>query len=484
MVEKTQNPHTQDFPGDYDLKAINILPDFDRAIDIKEMVMEMNIYEGIQKGAITGTLVCVDANNLIENIPIQGIERLDFQLKTAAVPTEYAVDASERTGHPFYIYQVSDRKQLNDGTMSYILHFCSRSFLRNIRHRVSRTYTGSLEEIATTIYQDKFGFDCRKKLIYEETKNTSTITVPNMRPIDAIKMIGDNAVGSTHNGVGYLFYETTKAWHFRSLESLFSLGFTGNRPIKAHFRYTPKLVGKLHKEEQDYYGIIDYQFVQNFDVAGNQMLGGPANRVITHNIHNKTWKIYDHSADEDWEDHHHLNAERFNLNAPIDSDPVPQEGRDKGLSDYPESRTMLVPTTQYKHGSDTGNFGLEVDTDGLRVAKRLTQRVNILNGDMLKMTVVGHSDIEAGDVIQVDIPSLEPKGNTNKFNNDDYHAGRYIIREIRHKIVKEHYHLILLCVKDSNPNKRPEAYIEDKFKGNLQDYSIEKLTDSSEDGSV
>ena len=159
MAEGKANPQQLDYPGDYNLQAISILPDFKRAIDIKDMVQELNIYESIYKGALTGTVMLVDAANLIENLPIQGTERLDFKLATPGTTGEAAVDASEETGHPFHIYKISNRKQLNDGTMSYILHFCSRSFLRNIRNRVSQAYSGSLHESVIDIYTDKVGFD-------------------------------------------------------------------------------------------------------------------------------------------------------------------------------------------------------------------------------------------------------------------------------------------------------------------------------------
>ena len=50
------------------------------------------------------------------------------------------IDASVETGHPFYVYKITDRKQIAPGTLLYTLHFASREFMRNLRTKVSQTY--------------------------------------------------------------------------------------------------------------------------------------------------------------------------------------------------------------------------------------------------------------------------------------------------------------------------------------------------------
>jgi hypothetical protein len=109
-------PHNADhiqFAGDYNLDAIvlhnhqneGIDPD-DQGVDITPLVIEMNIYEGIEKSSITGSLVITDSNNLIAKLPIQGTERLSFKLSTPGAHEEaHVVDCSERTGHPMHVYK-------------------------------------------------------------------------------------------------------------------------------------------------------------------------------------------------------------------------------------------------------------------------------------------------------------------------------------------------------------------------------------------
>ena len=62
----------------------------------------------------------------------------------------------------------------------------------------------------------------------------------------------------------------------------------------------------------------------------------------------------------------------------------------------------------------------------------------------------GHSYLQAGDVINFQLPSLEPnKGNMKGYIYDEYHSGRYIITKLRHRLIRGQYKLVLECMKDS-----------------------------------
>ena len=105
-------PHADhiQFAGDYNLDGIilhnhqneGLDPD-DRGTDITPLVAEMNLFEGINKTSMTGSLVITDSINLIAKLPIQGTERVMFKLSTPGTSgTNAIIDASEISGHPFY----------------------------------------------------------------------------------------------------------------------------------------------------------------------------------------------------------------------------------------------------------------------------------------------------------------------------------------------------------------------------------------------
>ena len=134
---------------------------------------------------------------------------------------------------------------------------------------------------------------------------------------------------------------------------------------------------------------------------------------------------------------------------PVVSTPVDFD--DKGISDYSESRVSVVPTTRYTHGEDTGAFGIDIEQDGITTASRVSQTNQVLGGTRLEMTIKGQSYLEAGDVIQFNLQTVENKKISNgKF--DPQYSGRYIITKIRHRVTTTDYINVIELTKDSVAN--------------------------------
>ena len=176
---KPKDPDHIAFAGDFNLAAVVIQNHRGEGVDpgtggenILPQMVELNIYESITKKAITGTVVIADATNLIANLPIQGTERILFKLSTpgAQDDIETSVDASELTGHPFYVYKITNRQLDSAGVLTYTLHFGSREFMRNLRTKVSKAYSGTIDRMVAQIFSDKNGLDSRKIINLEETR--------------------------------------------------------------------------------------------------------------------------------------------------------------------------------------------------------------------------------------------------------------------------------------------------------------------------
>ena len=129
----SQNFIKAQVPGDFNLvPIINLIPytpdmvdAFDNVntpdrLNIIQMVKEINIYEDITKPFISGNLTIVDANNIFEMLPIAGFERLEMQLMSPHSDNNY--NFTIETGHPQYIYSVTNRKQLSQNSQVYIIH--------------------------------------------------------------------------------------------------------------------------------------------------------------------------------------------------------------------------------------------------------------------------------------------------------------------------------------------------------------------------
>ena len=446
-----QKPDHIEFAGDYKLDHVFLHNHMGEVTDIKRVMSELNIYESIYKNALTGSIVIIDAQNLISKLELNGTERISFKLSTpGAIDKRSMVDASVETGHPFHVYKITDRKQLAPGTLLYTLHFGSREFMRNLRTKVSQAYEGRLDMSVLKILTDENYLDSKKEVSFEPTGNADKIVIPNLRPFDAINMIAKRSLPEKSNGVGYYLYETTKGINFRSWDNMVSVRGSYDRPIVQDFYYMPMNVNDTtikDKINHDYKSVESYKFVNNFhDVAANTIIGTYGHNVITHNLYDKSY--YNYELEFGDTKHTEVANERSNRERYAVAAGSRVDEDDKKISDYNESRVSLQSTTQFLHNENTGaGYGLDVRQDGPKLAQQVSQMAQVINGTALKLIIKGQSYLEAGDLIQFNMLAVDEKNTDGSF--DPQYSGKYIITKIRHQINDKKYTMALECAKDS-----------------------------------
>ena len=459
MAVKT--PEHIEFAGDYGLDHIFLHNHKGDKIDIKKVVIELNLFESIYKNALTGSVVITDTQNLIAKLEINGTERISFKLLTpGAIGDRTLINASEETGHPFHVYKLTDRKQIAPGTLLYQLHFASREFMRNLRTKVSQAYSGRPDTAVLKILMDKNYLDSKKELSFEPCGNSDHIVVPNLRPFDAINMIAKRALPEMSNGTGYYFYETTKGIYFRSWDNMVSVRGSYRRPTKQVFFYMPmKLDDPRIKDkiQHDYQSVESYRFINNFhDVAANTLLGTYGHKVITHNLYDKSYTESTYNYHNEYPNTKHTEVanerssrERYAVaGSNVDETIANEKTQTSRVSDYAESRVSLQSTTQFLHDDETGaGYGLDVKQDGPKLAQGISQKAQVEHGTALKLVVKGQSYIEAGDIIEFKMRSIDEK-NTDG-SEDPQYSGNYIVTKIRHQVNATKYTMALECAKDS-----------------------------------
>jgi hypothetical protein len=334
------------------------------------------------------------------------------------------------------------------------------------------------------ILVDKDYLDSKRTLFYQKTRNQDKITIPNLRPFRAIEMLSKRALAdqTESSSAGYHFYQTTKGFHFRSFESMCVDSRGLPREVKQEFNYMPintnpstidlvptKNGQPVDKILYDLTSVEEYKFINNFhDVILNQAAGTYAHRVITHNIYNKSYKVSDYHYHNNFNQTKHTDGPNPAIvETPVDFD-------DKSVSDYPESRITVMPTTQFAYGEDTGAFGIDVEQDGITEAARVSQKNSVAAGTKLKMTIKGQSYLQVGDVIQFNILSVENKVNSEG-KHDPHYSGRYIIEKMRHRVTNSEYIQVIECAKDSVVTPYSTGK-EDSFEGHRlpREYSVRK----------
>ena len=213
------------FAGEFLLEKCSLLTVSGTEIDVSGIVSTINIYEDIFSMTVSGDILFKDTNNLVLNAPIIGEEKLLLKIQTPQtspkVHNETNTSVIDYVVTPLQIYKINKVTGAGENAIMYSLNFTTQEAFRNQISRISQSYKGDPAEIVEKILRDQNYLDSTRKLFVEPTSNMLKMVVPNKKPFNAIQHLCEVS-NSKQNGQSptYLFYETTKGFHFRSVDGL------------------------------------------------------------------------------------------------------------------------------------------------------------------------------------------------------------------------------------------------------------------------
>jgi len=208
------------FAGEFLIEECKIVSTTGTVFDINNIVEEINVYENIYSAAVSGDIVIKDTTNMIRNIPIVGEERLILKVQTPQ-ETPDPETTIDYTLSPLIVYKINSQQQQGESAQIISLQFGSLEGFRNNTTRVSQSYSGQPSEIVDKILRDSTYLRSKKTFYFEPTANNTKIVFPNKRPFKCIKHLAEISNSALNNSSpSYLFYETTKGYHFRTYDSL------------------------------------------------------------------------------------------------------------------------------------------------------------------------------------------------------------------------------------------------------------------------
>tara|TARA_B100001057_G_scaffold190156_1_gene190923 strand:+ start:6227 stop:7564 length:1338 start_codon:yes stop_codon:yes gene_type:complete len=161
--------------------------------DIKNQIVEINIYESIYNLALTGNITVVDDKALYDEVNFQGNERLRLELSGATVNAEPLMDKTfimtgieteDRAGDKQSVYTfslleehafISSAEKLRNSYRGTISQMVSNIALSQLKKSVDASYTGGIDSIQTAM----------------------RVIIPNLNPIKAIKWLMSRATTNT-----------------------------------------------------------------------------------------------------------------------------------------------------------------------------------------------------------------------------------------------------------------------------------------------
>ena len=432
--------------GEYTLEVCDIVSykvaedNKPRGVNIKSIVGSIELTENIFETCMVGKLQVYDSQDIRTILPITGLDKLHLKFQTPGMP---GVNFTEESGKAFHIYKIERVKQDTGAIRSqgYDIFFTSKEFYYNHLTKVSRAYSGPIENAVEDILRSKKYLNSARALTFEPTKTNAKYVIPNLRPFEAINYLCTQAISQKYNNAGYCFYETPGGYFFRSLESMYAVDGTVERPVKFDYQYQVTNVGL--DPNSDMHSVISYRFAKPVNTLENMRAGMYANKLIVHDAFNKTVKTHNYDYYQSFGDNFHVETEKGNKTFVKQLLPFAYfDDTKKDISQFPDSRTSVVTETSKVHN----DFEFVPTKDTL--PSRLSQ-LQSLNNNILMLEVHGNSLLCAGDIISFDMPLLRPVGDGEKQLPNPRYSGRYLVSGIKHTISGGKYQMTLKCTKDA-----------------------------------
>lgn len=182
-------------PGDIEISVLSLINHAGNIIDIKDLVVEINVIYNIDNPYIKCELLVADAVGLAELLPIVGDEIIYLEFK--------ANQQGDRFVNPitfaFQVFKIDEKKASADRFNSFLLHGVSQEVINNKTTSVNRTFVDlDSRTIISSIYesylkptQSDFGTVRKKPFIVTDNMSDATraLCFPGIRPFECIQQI-------------------------------------------------------------------------------------------------------------------------------------------------------------------------------------------------------------------------------------------------------------------------------------------------------
>ena len=432
--------------GDYNLSDIVMVSYNGKELDITSSVAEINIYESLFNNTLSGNIVLVDAQNLPFEFPITGLERIEFKLASPGFGDAKGrhYDFTSKSGHPMYLYKISDRQPLNAKTQTYVLNFCSRETIRNEQVRVSRSFAGDNVNMVLEMLRDKNYLDCKKPIFFELSGENQKYVVPNIHPFGAIRRLADITTSDKFSECsGYLFYENAAGFHFKSFESLLAKGPNLARDPQVKYTYSISDVSLEPAKAKDILSEMKkcsrFTLLSQQDTIKSIKAGVASSKLLTHDSFNKTFADHDFDYHRQYEKNFHTEHDGFkNKDDERYVLPLTPYDRNNWISSMPDSVKYFMSNTEKIH-----NDNEQPPVENI-LQKRISQR-NAFDTIKIEVGVPGFTGISVGELVTFYAPSVSLQVDRATSNWDKMLSGRYLLSAVRHSVnVHNEYHAMSL----------------------------------------
>jgi len=410
MAIESSSDQGEQSASDYSLKSFEIITSDGQSVDISTMIVEMNIYEDLFAGTISGEALITDALDIVSIFTIHGNEFVKVIVDKPSLNPPI-----QKT---FRIYKVTNRVYDQTSMVNYTIHFASEETILAPSVRVSKSYKGmKISDMIFDIAKNFLKINT-KKLFIEQSEGIFDIIVPNMDPLQAIHWLTIRAYAQKKSA--FFFYEDREGFNFVSYETLSKAD-----PYNKYFK-SMKFGDDNIKNAKTFNFLTG---IQDFDIMKGTRYGAYASALMRFDMVNRKFDATTYNTI--------IFSDRL-----LNKNLIANQAKNRlgsSLYDSYLSSLKYVITNDSDPNTNPMDFQYWM---GPTIAK-LGQLTNY----KMVGTVAGDILLRVGAVIEVEIPNVTSQDKAYEINK--FRSGKYMISSLNHKFVGRLYTTTMEFMTDS-----------------------------------
>ena len=363
-------------------------------------VTSFSYYESLYSPVVTAKVIYIDSGESTKNqLEISGNEDVRFKIQS-----KYGtLDFNRQSGNSGMKVKGSPQTGREANREAVFLDLVSKWEMKNKTTAVHDKYSNvTIGDAVIIILKRKLGVDY-DFFDVEATKNMYDFTGKGKSPFELITDLARKAV-PVKGDPGFFFYETQDGFNFKSVHSLVS------QEPKQVYVYNGSFRADQTGDENDFKILKQPNFIKDQNVVTALESGTYASRNIFFNPFNKEFaeRIY-----------------KINEKGGIDQALGNSVEVDDELTGYIRTNKHILDVGSLKVGVSTS-----INNSPAEWQAKSTMRYNILHSQILQVMVPCNLELRAGDVIKVEIESLENEKCSEGI--DKRQSGKYLILHLCH----------------------------------------------------
>ncbi len=448
--------------GDVIIEEAYITSKISGTTDIKNFIMEFEVYLDVFSDSMTSYFQISDAIGLITAIPLMGQESMTVKFKTPNIDESFY-----RT---FIVHSITNRSLVRDREQRYTLECISPEAYVNTASVLTTKYKGSTDSIAAQIFNDikspRIDLPSGKATALSEmeipdvphSSNNFEFIANFWSSFKCLNFIASRSRGATLGKTNVMFFERKDSYYFGSLESMVKSQKDANSIYDEYSKvesqeapiYEDLRSGKYKYQSKylnsRYHTIKAMRYEKFKSLLLNNLKGFHSQSIDAYDFVTKT--LLTMKYDNRPESEQIAQNDRKYINEKFEDFTVMGEYNtisDNVLSD-PLSVKRFTPMATSPYASSYSRGVQQVRNELIR-----NYSMTELDNNIIEITVPGKSDVDLGLLVRLVFPKTEEKTSDPDRDEleDPYVSGLYMIVGIRHRIQPNNHEMVLRLMRDS-----------------------------------